>query len=149
MKKQMVKRTAAIVGSIALLLIVVLCAHVYAVTNRPPVGPQRVMARIDFKQDINADDVTIITKDLYTQAGVDHVLCNDAANIAVFTFSPGINTADNIVKTLIAHTGYKAQRYVPAKDEMMKGCPVAVSSFTDKIQSIYRSVQIFPQLKKI
>lgn len=149
MKKRTVKRIAIVTGSTVLLLGAVLCAHVYAVTHKEPVGAQRIMARIDFKQDINAEDAALITKDLYAQAGVDHVLCNEAANIAVFTFSPGINTADNIVNTLVAQTGYKAQRYMPSKKEMMAGCPVSAASFTGSIEKLYRSLQIFPQLKKI
>lgn len=138
-----------VAGSTVLLLGVVLCVHVYAVTHKPQVGMPRIMARVDFKQDITVEDAALITKSLYAQAGVDHVLCNDAANIAVFTFSPGINTADNIVNTLVSKTGYKAQRYMPSKKEMMSGCPASASSFTSSIEKLYRSLQIFPQLKKI
>ena len=147
MKRQAVKRTIVVAGGIVLLLGVVLCAHVYAVTHKAPTGTQRMMARVDFKQDISTADAAHITKSLYAQAGVDHVLCNDAANIAVFTFSPGINTADNIVNTLVSKTGYKAQRYMPSKKEMMSGCPVSAASFTGSIEKLYRSLQIFPQLK--
>jgi hypothetical protein len=63
----------------------VLVAHIYLVA-RPghKKEQQRVMPRIDFKQDIAPDDAEKITDWLYKQKGVDHVLCNDWLIIQLF-----------------------------------------------------------------
>lgn len=148
MKRQTFRKIARVSGIVSLLLVVVLCIHIYDVTHRASPGQQRVMARIDLKQDINEADAATIAAWLYQQKGVDHVLCNPATDIAVFTFSPALNTADNIVSSFTASLPYKAERYLPAKQDMMKGCPITANSFSDKIISIYRSISIFPKLKQ-
>ena len=66
-------------------LTLVLVAHIYLVA-RPghKKEQQRVMPRIDFKQDIAPDDAEKNTDWLYKQKGVDHVLCNDWLKIHLF-----------------------------------------------------------------
>ncbi len=139
MKKISLKKIAYITAGITLTLTLVLVVHIYLVT-RPDhkKEQQRVMARIDFKQDIAPDDAKKITTWLYMQKGVDHVLCNDATNIAVFTFSPEVNNANNIISSLISSTSYKAERYMPSQEDMRSGCPVVVGSVTDKIYNLFK-----------
>ena len=92
------------------------------------------MARIDFKQNIQQSDADKITSWLYSQQGVQHVLCNQASKIAVFSFYPAKVSADKIASNLSSALHYKAVRYMPSKKEMMKGCPaMATSSFSYKI----------------
>ena len=79
-----------------------------------------------------------ITNWLYKQKGVDHVFCNDATNIAVFTFSPEVNNANNIISSLVRSTSYKAERYMPSQKDMRSGCPVVVGSVTDKICNLFK-----------
>lgn len=139
MKKIGFRKIAYITASITLTLTIVLIIHIFLVT-RPDANKEqkRVMARIDFKQDIAAADAEKITAWLYMQKGVDHVLCNDATNIAVFTFSPEMNNANNIISLLISSTKYKAERYIPSQDDMRSGCPVVVGSITDKVYNMFR-----------
>lgn len=126
-----------IAASVSLVLVVVLVVHIYMVTrpSREQMA-QRVMARIDFKQDIAQTDADKITAWLYAQAGVDHVLCNAESDIAVFTFSPAKNNADKIINEL--KTNYKAERYMPAASDMRAGCPVAMGSWSDKLYSLIK-----------
>ena len=139
MKKIGFRKIAYITASITLTLTIVLIIHIFLVT-RPDANKEqkRVMARIDFKQDIAPADAEKITAWLYLQKGVDHVLCNDATNIAVFTFSPEMNNANNIISSLISSTKYKAERYIPSQDDMRSGCPVVVGSITDKVYNMFR-----------
>ncbi len=139
MKKIGFRKIAYITASITLTLTIVLIIHIFLVTRPDPNKEQkRVMARIDFKQDIAPADAEKITACLYMQKGVDHVLCNDATNIAVFTFSPEMNNANNIISSLISSTKYKAERYIPSQDDMRSGCPVVVGSITDKVYNMFR-----------
>ncbi len=141
MKKIGFKKVAYVTAGVTLSLTIVLAIHIYLVTRPDPNKEQlRVMARIDFKQDIAPADAQKITAWLYMQKGVDHVLCNDATNIAVFTFSPEMNNANNIVKSLISSTSYKAERYTPSQEDMRSGCPVVVGSITDKVYNMFRQM---------
>lgn len=141
MSKITFKKMATIVASVTLVLTIVLCVHIYMVTHGSKhEEAQRVMARIDFKQDINEDDANKITGWLYAQRGVDHVLCNAATNIAVFTYSPQQNDANAILADFKLNTDYKAERYMPSKEAMMAGCPVAVGSFGSKVMNFFKSI---------
>lgn len=102
----------------------VLAVHIYQVTRPKITDAQRiVMARVDFKQDIDSVQALAITDWLYRQKGVDHVLCNPETNIAVFTFYPVQANADNIIADLKLAGNYKAERYMPDAEAMQKGCP--------------------------
>ena len=126
----------------------VLSVHVYAVTHRKAEGAARVMARIDLKQDINCEDAAAITTWLYKQKGIDHVLCNADTDIAIFTFSPTEANADEIVAQLNKATGYKGRRYMPEQKDMMSGCPVSASSFSDKFFGFYKRYSLFPLIDR-
>jgi hypothetical protein len=141
MKKWTFKKLVVIAASVTLFLGVVLIVHIYLVTRPAEVSaPQRVMARIDFRQDIAQADADKITAWLYTQSGVDHVLCNAGADIAVFTFSPAQTSADAIVSAFKAATGYRAERFMPGEAEMRSGCPVAVGSWSDKLFNLIKRI---------
>ncbi len=138
MKRTTIKKIAIISSSVVVGLALILCIHIYMAVHKHDGEPQRVMARVDIEQDITDDDATKITALLYQQKGVDHVLCNAGANIAVFTFAPGANSADNIIGAL--QSTYKGKRYLPSQQDMMKGCPIAAGSWTDKVYRFFRSI---------
>ncbi len=140
-RKVSLKKVAVVTGAISVLLVAILIAHIYAVT-RPKSDNQnrRVMARIDFKEDISADDANKIATWLYKQKGVDHVLCNPDSDIAVFTFSSAANNADYIVDQFVSVTGYKAARFMPDKEAMMSGCPVMADTWTGKIYNLFKRI---------
>ena len=107
---------------------------------RPADSKTIALARIDFKQDIKQSDADKITSWLYSQQGVQHVLCNQASKIAVFSFYPAKVSADKITANLSSALHYKAVRYVPSEKEMMQGCPVASSSFSYKVYDAMKKI---------
>jgi hypothetical protein len=111
------------------LCVVVLAIHIYVVTRPRPLDPHAlIMARIDFKQDIDQNDANAITSWLYGQKGVDHVLCNPQNHLVVFTFFPGKTSGDLIVQNFKSSLHYKAERFMPTEAEMQSGCPVGSTS---------------------
>jgi hypothetical protein len=139
MKKRSIKRFLAGTGIVLLFLVMVLAVHIYIVTRpKAPDANTRIMARIDIKQDITADDASKITAWLYQQKGVDHVLCNPQSDIVVFTFFPIKTSANQIVKDFKSSLPYKAERYIPSEADMKSGCPVASTSFSYKVYSFIK-----------
>ncbi len=140
MKKNTAKRALLWTVSTVLFLTLVLCVHIYIVT-RPKVDAQTIaMARIDFKEDIKQADADKITAWLYQQKGIDHVLCNEKTNIAVFSFYPAKANADNIVTNLKSNFNYNANRFIPTKEQMASGCPVASTSVTYKVYTFLSNI---------
>ena len=124
MQKRKWQRLALGVLSVFLFLVLVLCVHIYMVTrHKAPDANTRIMARLDINQPITAEDAGKITAWLYSQQGVDHVLVNPQSKIAVFTFAPVSNSADQIVSAFRASLPYKAQRYFPAAADLKGSCP--------------------------
>jgi len=139
MKTHILKKILTGAGGTLLLLLAVLCIHIYLVTRpKAPDARTRIMARADFKQDITSQDADRISYWLYTQKGVDHVLCNADGNLVVFTFAPVQTNAGTIISRMNAALPYKAMRYVPDEEAMKKGCPVTANSTTCKILSIFK-----------
>lgn len=134
MKKQTLKKILWISFSSVLLLTAVLAVHIYMVTRpKAPDSTTRIMARFDFKQTINKYDADKITSWLYSKNGVDHVLCNDKSGIAVFTYYPVKANADKLLQQMKNDLHYNAARFMPSKEQMASGCPVAAGSFTSKV----------------
>lgn len=123
MTKRSWKRIALIVLSVFGAGVVVLAVHIYMVTRPPHIDANtRVMARIDVRQDMDAQDAQKISDWLYRQKGVEHVLVNPASHIAVFTFAPMLNSADKIVRDLKEDLPYKVERFLPLPAGM-GSCP--------------------------
>jgi len=141
MKKRLLKKILLTTGSVFLLLVVVLCIHIYMVTRpKAPDAHTRAMARIDFKQDISKEDANKITTWMYQQKGVDHVVYNPVSKILVFTFAPVNTTADQIVNNMRSSLNYNAVRFVPSEKDLKSGCPVATTSFTYKTYSLFKHI---------
>jgi len=141
MKKGLLKKILLTTGSVFLLLVGVLCIHIYMVTRpKAPDAHTRVMARIDFKQDISKEDANKITTWMYQQKGVDHVVYNPVSKILVFTFAPVNTTADQIVNNMRSSLNYNAVRFVPSEKDLKSGCPVATASFTYKAYSLFKHI---------
>lgn len=134
MQKKTVKKVVLWTIASVFVLFVVLCVHIYVVLKpKAPDAHTIAMARIDFKQEITTADAATITNWLYRQNGVDHVLCNPATKIVVFSFHPASANADNIANQLARSLHYKAKRFIPNEKDMASGCPVAGTSFTYRI----------------
>ena len=140
MQKRKLKRIALTVLSVFLFLVLVLCVHIYIVTRpKAPDEKTRVMVRIDIKQPITEEDAAKISNWLYMQKGVDHVLLNPQRTIAIFTFAPIKNNANQIVSDFTATLPYKAERYMPSAEEMKGGCP-AMASNSYKVISFFKNI---------
>lgn len=141
MTKRIVKRIAKIAGGIAAMLAIVLFVHIYMVT-RPKAADAHAhtMARIDLKQQINQADANKITAWLYQQKGIDHVLCNPATAIVVFTFFPAQTTANEVVANFKNNLSYKAERYMPGPEDMQSGCPVMTGGLSSKVYAFFKNI---------
>ncbi|MGN6619347.1 MAG: hypothetical protein ACTHJ5_19380 [Ilyomonas sp.] len=134
MKKKTFKKMFIVASLTFVLLLTVLAVHIYWVTrNTAPDATTRVMARMDLKQTVSLDESNAITNWLYQQKGIDHVLCNPATKIVVFTFSPVQSNANDIVKKFNQSFHVSANRYIPTEEELQNGCPVAKTSTSYKI----------------
>ncbi len=141
MKKASLKKIVGWSLSVFAILILVLGVHIYWVTRpKAPDAHTIVMARIDFKQDLKQADADKITQWLYAQQGIDHVLCNPTTRIAVFTFFPVKNSANNIISALVSNLNYKAVRFIPSAEDMKAGCPVAATSISYKAYHFVSSI---------
>ncbi len=137
MLKRKWKRIAITAGSVLVLGIVVLAFHIWWVMRPRVDATTRIMARIDIHQPICPADADRITAWLYKQKGVDHVLVNAKADIAIFTYSPLQNNANVITRQFRQDLAYgNAVRIVPSESEMAMGCPVAASSFAYKAYKV-------------
>jgi len=136
-----IRKTIIISSSVLVFLFAVLCVHIY-VMMKPgqPDAKTIAMARIDIKQNINQADADKITSWLYSQQGVQHVLCNQKTKIAVFSFYPAKVSADKIAGSLSSALHYNAVRYMPSEKDMMKGCPAAGSSFAYKVYNVMNKI---------
>jgi hypothetical protein len=141
MKKHKLKKILWISLSSVLFLAFVLALHIYAVTRpKAPDSTTKIMARFDFKQSISKADADKITAWLYSKNGVDHVMCNEKSGIAVFTYYPVKTSADTLLQEMKNDLHYSVYRYIPSKEQMASGCPVAAGSFASKIYSSFSNL---------
>ena len=141
MKKRTLKRIALTVLSVFVMLVIVLCVHVYMVIRPRVDASTRIMARIDIKQPIDQTDVSKITAWLYQQKGVDHVEVYPQSETAIFTYAPVQNDANRIAKDFKAALPYsKAERIVPSERELKSGCPVGPGSFAYTLYTTVKDI---------
>lgn len=139
MKKKVIRRVARVSGLFCLLLLAVLGIHIYiAINGLRPNQNTLAMARIDLKQPISALQGNQMSQWLYSQPGINHVLCNPAMDNIVFTYYPLRANATELTRNLKTTFGLKnAVRYVPTEKEMQSGCPAA-SSYSFSIAAFLR-----------
>ncbi|HXB35718.1 MAG TPA: hypothetical protein VNV35_19970 [Puia sp.] len=116
------------------LCVAALAVHIYLETRPRADAHSRGMARIDLHQRIVREDADRITAWLSRQKGVDHVLVNPGAAIAVFTYWPAKANPGLIIRDFKDSLPYgRAQRYLPTAAEVQKGCPMTATPATNKI----------------
>lgn len=138
MKTTTVKR--ALIGCTALfiLLSMVLFVHIYMVT-RPKVADEhtKAMARIDIRNKISTADADKMAAWLNKQNGVDHVMCNAANQLVVFTFFPSKTNAHQVTENFKTQFQLNAVRYQPTKEELLKGCPIS-NKTSNKVYQFFK-----------
>jgi hypothetical protein len=121
MVKRIIMKTTLFILIAAL---AVLAVHIYVVTRPHVDADTRVMARIDIHQPLTREQADGLTGWLYRQQGVDHVLCNAATSIVVFTYAPLRANADEIAGRFNTALNFPhAVRYVPTEKELRGSCP--------------------------
>ena len=140
MKKETLKKILLRTGIVFLLLVGVLCVHIYAVTRPKAADANTIaMARIDIRQPITQQEADQITEWMYQQKGIDHVVCTYKMDNIVFTYHPSLANGNEIADNFRERTSFKnAVRYIPSEAEMKSGCPVASTSITYKVYSFFR-----------
>jgi hypothetical protein len=140
MKKGLLKKILLTMGSVFVLLVLVLCIHIYLVTR--PKAPDEhtiVMARIDIRQQITDADAVSITNWLYSQKGVDHVVCNAQMDNVVFTYRPVKGDVNEIVSNFKSVFNYtRAERFVPSEKDLAGGCPVSSTSYSYSVYNFFK-----------
>ena len=141
MKKTSLKKWAIGIASFFLVAILVLVTHIYLVTRPRVDANTRILARIDIGQPITSTDAGTITKWLYAQKSVDHVLCNNKTSIVVFTYSPLQGNANEIAQRFSGELHFaRAKRFMPSADQLKSGCPVAPQSFSYKAYKLISKI---------
>lgn len=142
MKSGLIKKVIAGMAGTFVLMLVVLCIHLYIMT-RPGVTDPKVaaLARIDLKQNISEADAAKIGSWLYGQQGIDHVLCNAPAGVVVFSYYPARVSADAIVSNFKAGFNYPlATRFVPSENDLKGSCPVLAGSLSYKLIEFFKHI---------
>jgi hypothetical protein len=119
---------------VLLLGVLVLAGHIYVEMRPRADAHSRGMARIDLHQRIGRADADRITAWLSRQKGVDHVLVNPGAAIAVFTYWPAKAKPGVIIRDFRDSLPYvRAERYLPTAAAVKKGCLMTATPATNKI----------------
>lgn len=140
MKSSSTKRILKWTAFAFLFLIAVLAIHIYVVMKPRVDAGTRVMTRIDIHEPVSVEEADSITAWLYRQQGVDHVMCNAATQIVVFTYSPLKANAGEIAGRFSTSLHYPhAVRYVPTQKELSGGCPVASTSVIYKAYAFFKN----------
>ena len=138
--KKKIWKTVIISLAVTLILFVVLCIHIYVMMKPKPADASTIaMARIDVQQNLSKQDGDKIAAWLYTQKGVQHVLCNPQTKKVIFSFYPVQVSADNLTAALSSSLHYKAMRYKPSENDLMKSCPAMSSSFSYSIYNFIKN----------
>lgn len=126
MKLTMMKKI--LLSAIGVLVVAgaVLGVHIYQVTKLKPADPNAIaIARIDFKKPITAENASMYYTWFKAQKGINRIQFNTESNNAVLAFYPSQVNATQLVDSFIKTFHVEANRYLPSKQELMQGCPVA------------------------
>lgn len=123
-------------GTIILVLSAVLVIHIYLVTRINKNQDERVrqLSRIDFKQNIEAEEANKIRAFVNGLDGVENSYFNLDNDVLVYSYLVGKQNSFNVYNKLIAFGNYKANRYVVSETTAKSGCPIG----TDKTSISYK-----------
>lgn len=128
MKKSLLKKVLFGLAGTTMILAVILCVHIYQVTHKKITDPNAIaLARIDFGQTFSKEDATKFYVWFNKQNGVNRVAFNTENQNAVLAYYPVKADATKLVESFCKQFNINAKRYMPSKQEMMQGCPVAAN----------------------
>lgn len=142
MKNTRYKKILLSLAGVITVLAIVLCVHIYQVTHKKITDPNAIaLARIDFTQSFSKEDATKFYAWFIKQNGVNRVAFNTENQNAVLAYYPLKVDATKLTETFCRQFNVNAKRYVPSKQEMMQGCPVAEIK-NNQTENIYYSPKI-------
>lgn len=128
MKKSLLKKVLLGLAGTTMILTAILCVHIYQVTHKKITDPNAIaLARIDFSQKFSKEDATKFYAWFNEQNGVNRVAFNTENQNAVLAYYPVKADATKLVESFCKQFNINAKRYMPSKQEMMQGCPVAAN----------------------
>ena len=128
---------------LAALLFLTLVIHIAVmVYHKGPLPFEYIqMARADFIQPLDSNQVKQVSNNLKSQKGVKTIYYNPTESNIVYTFDNRKNTAQNIYNHAINQSQTAAKRYTVTSEDLKKGCPVMNShSFYGKLTTVISKV---------
>lgn len=127
MNKKLLKRITAVVGLTLALFTIVLVIHIYKVTNKKITDPQAIaLARIDFKQQFSEQEAFKFKSWFAQQPGIYKASFTPENNNGIIAYYPTKANPNNLIQNFLKTFKLQANRYMPSKEDMMKGCPVKI-----------------------
>lgn len=128
MKKSLLKKVLITLASVIGLFVIILSVHIYQVTHKKITDPNAIaLARIDFNQSFTQEQAADFSNWFNTQNGINRSVFNVEYKNAVIAYYPVKTNATEVIATFCKKFNVDAKRYLPSKQEMMKGCPVAMN----------------------
>lgn len=117
-------------------LTAVLVFHIYLVTRVNKNQDERVrqLSRIDFKQNIEAEEASKIRAFVNGLEGVENSYFNLDNDVLVYSYLVGKQNSNNVYNKLVAFGKYKAEKYIVDETNSKTGCPIG----TDKTSISYK-----------
>lgn len=116
-------------------LFLVLVVHIYQVTKPVQYDNNDLqLARIDFKEKVDADKASEICHFVKGLPGVENVMFNSQSGTLVYGYYQKEQNAENVYHKLMSFGHYEATRFVPNATQLASGCPMG----KDKNSFVYR-----------
>jgi hypothetical protein len=109
-----------------LILSAILVFHIYLVTHLNKNQDERVrqLSRIDFKQNIEAEEAYNIRAFVNGLEGVENSYFNLDNDVLVYSYLVGKQNSNNVYNKLVAFGNYKAVKYIVDETTAKTGCPI-------------------------
>ena len=134
-------RWSLISFGIAFLLFMALGVHLYYVTDNfyAPKGPQTQLARIDFHQQLSAEEIGTVRKTVDALPSVQKTYFNTQDNILVYAYTVGEQDQQFIYDQVMQSGKFNASRFVVDEKLKTSGCPVLAKE-TSGLLGLYKNI---------
>lgn len=143
MKKRKFLKFTIWTFSIVVLLFAALVIHIAMVSPQTTNDSRlRQLSRIDFKQEVSAEEAEEIKGFVGAMEGVEGAHFNLQNGAFVYIYNTDKQDAETVYKKLMAKSNYKAERYIVDEKTGQGGCPMHVeeSSFTGKLTAFVTQI---------
>lgn len=127
MTKKLIKKVAITAGALLLIFSTVLAVHIYKATHKKITDPFAIaLARVDFKTQFNAQEAAKFSAWFAQQKGIYKTNFTPENSNGIIAYYPTQTNPSNLIETFVQTFKLQANRYMPSKADMMKGCPVKI-----------------------